>query len=58
MLPPPTILGSNTSSISLTRLAAAAARQGASMASVGLDEGNERAGRVVGIHFFNPVPQM
>ncbi|KAL7424520.1 hypothetical protein Q5752_000204 [Cryptotrichosporon argae] len=40
---PTTVLGSNTSSISLTRLAGAA---GAASA------------RVVGIHFFNPVPQM
>jgi len=37
---PTAILGSNTSSISITRLAAAVARPG----------------RVVGLHFFNPVP--
>lgn len=39
---PQTILASNTSSISITRLAAA----------------TERAERVVGMHFFNPVPLM
>ncbi|ORY31621.1 putative 3-hydroxybutyryl-CoA dehydrogenase [Naematelia encephala] len=57
LLPPPTILGSNTSSISLTRLAAAASREeGQSLTNT--NEGNAQAGRVVGIHFFNPVPQM
>jgi 3-hydroxybutyryl-CoA dehydrogenase len=40
--PPDTILASNTSSISITRLAAA----------------TRRPDRVVGMHFFNPVPVM
>ncbi|MEX0704474.1 MAG: 3-hydroxyacyl-CoA dehydrogenase NAD-binding domain-containing protein, partial [Planctomycetales bacterium] len=40
--PPETVLASNTSSISITRLAAATGR----------------ADRVVGMHFFNPVPIM
>ena len=39
---PDTILASNTSSISITRLAAA----------------TQRPGQVVGLHFFNPVPLM
>ncbi|GAA6003220.1 hypothetical protein JCM10207_001806 [Rhodosporidiobolus poonsookiae] len=43
-LPPHAILASNTSSISLSTLAAAA--------------GEERARQVVGFHFFNPVPVM
>jgi 3-hydroxybutyryl-CoA dehydrogenase len=49
LLPAPAILGSNTSSISLTRIAAAAGQPA--------DEGKSSS-RVVGIHFFNPVPQM
>jgi 3-hydroxybutyryl-CoA dehydrogenase len=40
--PPETILASNTSSIPITRLAAA----------------TRRADRVIGMHFFNPVPVM
>jgi 3-hydroxybutyryl-CoA dehydrogenase len=40
--PPETILASNTSSISITRLAA----------------GTRRADRVIGMHFMNPVPVM
>jgi 3-hydroxybutyryl-CoA dehydrogenase len=40
--PPETIFASNTSSISITRLAAA----------------TERPGKFVGLHFFNPVPVM
>jgi 3-hydroxybutyryl-CoA dehydrogenase len=40
--PPETILASNTSSISITRLAAA----------------TRRADRVIGMHFMNPVPMM
>ncbi len=40
--PPETILASNTSSISITQLAAATARPD----------------RVIGMHFFNPVPMM
>ncbi|WVQ83684.1 hypothetical protein IAT38_005827 [Cryptococcus sp. DSM 104549] len=50
-LPPSTILGSNTSSISLTKLAAAAGSEGG-------DLGKISAERVIGIHYFNPVPQM
>jgi 3-hydroxybutyryl-CoA dehydrogenase len=41
-LPPPAVLASNTSSISITRLAAA----------------TRRPDRVIGMHFFNPVPLM
>jgi 3-hydroxybutyryl-CoA dehydrogenase len=40
--PPETIFASNTSSISITRLAA----------------GTQRPGKFVGLHFFNPVPVM
>ncbi|RXK38075.1 3-hydroxybutyryl-CoA dehydrogenase [Tremella mesenterica] len=46
-LPLESVLGSNTSSISLTKLAAAAGRKDGKSAT-----------RVIGIHFFNPVPQM
>lgn len=46
-LPRDSVLGSNTSSISLTKLAAAAGKGAEGSAS-----------RVIGIHFFNPVPQM
>jgi len=42
MLPAQTIIGSNTSSISITKLAAA----------------TQRPDRVIGMHFFNPVPMM
>ena len=42
LCPPETILASNTSSISITRLAAA----------------TERPARVIGMHFMNPVPVM
>lgn len=42
VLPPAAILASNTSSIPITRLAAA----------------TERPDRVIGMHFFNPVPVM
>ncbi len=42
MLPPETIIASNTSSISITKLAAA----------------TRRADRFIGMHFFNPVPMM
>jgi len=42
LCPPPTLLASNTSSISITRLAALTARPG----------------RVIGMHFMNPVPAM
>lgn len=49
LLPPPAILGSNTSSISLTKVAGAANLPG---------DGGASAARVVGIHFFNPVNMM
>ena len=42
LLGPETILASNTSSISITKLAAA----------------TQRAGKFIGMHFFNPVPMM
>jgi 3-hydroxybutyryl-CoA dehydrogenase len=42
LLPPPTILASNTSSISITELA----------------KRTDRPGKVVGMHFMNPVPLM
>ena len=42
VLPPEAILASNTSSISITRLAAL----------------TQRPGQVIGMHFFNPVPVM
>ena len=42
LLPPEAILASNTSSISITKLAA----------------GTSRPDRVIGMHFFNPVPVM
>jgi 3-hydroxybutyryl-CoA dehydrogenase len=42
MLPPDTLVASNTSSISITKLAAA----------------TKRADRFIGMHFFNPVPMM
>jgi len=42
------ILASNTSSISITELAVAAGKVG----------GESAAGRVIGMHFFNPVPVM
>ncbi|GAA5875563.1 hypothetical protein JCM3774_006104 [Rhodotorula dairenensis] len=47
-LPPHAILASNTSSISLSTLAASAVSQ----------SGENRASQVVGFHFFNPVPVM
>ncbi|KAF8150517.1 3-hydroxyacyl-CoA dehydrogenase [Mycena galopus ATCC 62051] len=54
-LRPDAILASNTSSISITKIAAAAVPAGASAAS---EAGKASAGRVVGLHFFNPVPVM
>ncbi|KAH8827924.1 3-hydroxyacyl-CoA dehydrogenase [Flagelloscypha sp. PMI_526] len=54
-LDPKTILASNTSSISLTKIAAAAIPKNISPSS---DEGKASASRVVGLHFFNPVPVM
>ncbi|KAJ7099382.1 3-hydroxyacyl-CoA dehydrogenase [Mycena belliarum] len=54
-LRPDAILASNTSSISITKIAAAAIPEGVSPAS---EAGKQSAGRVVGLHFFNPVPVM
>nr|GAT51518.1 predicted protein [Mycena chlorophos] len=54
-LRPDAILATNTSSISITKIAASAIPTGLSAAS---DEGKQSAGRVVGLHFFNPVPVM
>ncbi|TFK45030.1 3-hydroxyacyl-CoA dehydrogenase [Crucibulum laeve] len=54
-LKPEAILATNTSSISITKIAAAALPEGVSAAS---EEGKRIAGRVVGLHFFNPVPVM
>ncbi|KIR27777.1 3-hydroxybutyryl-CoA dehydrogenase [Cryptococcus deuterogattii 99/473] len=51
LLSPTSILGSNTSSISLTKLAASAG-------SMGGAQGKSSAERVIGIHYFNPVPVM
>ncbi|BGP13645.1 hypothetical protein JCM10213v2_001577 [Rhodosporidiobolus nylandii] len=48
-LPPHAILASNTSSISLSTLAASAANS---------KTGEDRSRQVVGFHFFNPVPVM
>jgi len=52
---PDTILATNTSSISITKIASSAVPQGESAASA---LGKSSAGRVVGLHFFNPVPVM
>ncbi|WWC91927.1 uncharacterized protein L201_006879 [Kwoniella dendrophila CBS 6074] len=52
LLPESTILGSNTSSISITKLAASA------VSSLSKEEGKRSSERVIGIHYFNPVPQM
>ncbi|CCA76950.1 probable 3-hydroxybutyryl-CoA dehydrogenase [Serendipita indica DSM 11827] len=52
---PDTILATNTSSISITKMAAAAIPKGETAAS---PKGKASAARVVGLHFFNPVPVM
>ncbi|KAL0570715.1 hypothetical protein V5O48_011249 [Marasmius crinis-equi] len=54
-LNPKAILATNTSSISITKIAAAAIPKNVSAAS---EEGKAISGRVVGLHFFNPVPVM
>ncbi|KAJ7286967.1 3-hydroxyacyl-CoA dehydrogenase [Mycena rebaudengoi] len=54
-LRPDAILASNTSSISITKIAASAVASDVSPAS---EQGKASAGRVVGLHFFNPVPVM
>ncbi|KAG8853553.1 hypothetical protein FRB91_004763 [Serendipita sp. 411] len=54
-LRPDAILATNTSSISITKMAAAAIPKGETAAS---EKGKASAGRVVGLHFFNPVPVM
>ncbi|KAJ8516922.1 hypothetical protein ONZ45_g5816 [Pleurotus djamor] len=54
-LRPDAILATNTSSISITKIAASAIPKGVSAAS---EQGKQSAGRVVGLHFFNPVPVM
>ncbi|KDQ56409.1 hypothetical protein JAAARDRAFT_36576 [Jaapia argillacea MUCL 33604] len=52
---PDAILASNTSSISITKIASATIPQGQTAAS---EAGQKSASRVVGLHFFNPVPVM
>ncbi|KAF8331328.1 uncharacterized protein EI90DRAFT_2920466 [Cantharellus anzutake] len=52
---PDAILASNTSSISITKIAASAMGPEVSPTS---EEGLRSSARVVGIHFFNPVPVM
>ncbi|KAJ3509304.1 hypothetical protein NLJ89_g5288 [Agrocybe chaxingu] len=54
-LKPEAILATNTSSISITKIAASALPASVSAAS---EEGKKIASRVVGLHFFNPVPVM
>ncbi|KAI0667099.1 3-hydroxyacyl-CoA dehydrogenase [Trametes maxima] len=54
-LSPKTILATNTSSISITKIAASTVPEGKSASD---PEGQESASRVVGLHFFNPVPVM
>nr|XP_019010540.1 3-hydroxybutyryl-CoA dehydrogenase [Kwoniella pini CBS 10737]OCF49321.1 3-hydroxybutyryl-CoA dehydrogenase [Kwoniella pini CBS 10737] len=53
ILPSTTILGSNTSSISITKLSASA---GSNLS--GDEDRKKSSERVIGIHYFNPVPQM
>ncbi|KAF9075536.1 3-hydroxyacyl-CoA dehydrogenase [Rhodocollybia butyracea] len=52
------VLASNTSSISITKLAGAAVDGLGKNVSRASEEGKSCAGRVVGVHFFNPVPVM
>ena len=52
------VLASNTSSISITKLAGAAVDGLGSSVSRASEEGKSCAGSVVGVHFFNPVPVM
>jgi 3-hydroxybutyryl-CoA dehydrogenase len=52
---PDAILATNTSSISITKIARAVIPEGASATG---EEGKAASGRVVGLHFFNPVPVM
>ncbi|KAF8523248.1 hypothetical protein JB92DRAFT_3087524 [Gautieria morchelliformis] len=54
-LRPDAILASNTSSISITKIASTVIPEGSSAASL---SGKQSASRVVGLHFFNPVPVM
>ncbi|RXW25588.1 hypothetical protein EST38_g219 [Candolleomyces aberdarensis] len=54
-LRPDAILATNTSSISITKIANSAIPEGSSASS---EEGKKSASRVVGLHFFNPVPVM
>ncbi|KAF6761144.1 3-hydroxybutyryl-CoA dehydrogenase [Ephemerocybe angulata] len=54
-LRPDAILATNTSSISITKIAASAIPEGLKASS---EEGKKAAARVVGLHFFNPVPVM
>jgi 3-hydroxybutyryl-CoA dehydrogenase len=54
-LPLTTILATNTSSISVTKIAASAVPQGAAPNSQEAWDGPKR---VLGLHFFNPVPVM
>ncbi|KAA1470528.1 hypothetical protein DENSPDRAFT_928919 [Dentipellis sp. KUC8613] len=54
-LKPSSILATNTSSISITKIAAATIPEGETSAS---ELGKASASRVVGLHFFNPVPVM
>ncbi|KIJ51358.1 hypothetical protein M422DRAFT_26777 [Sphaerobolus stellatus SS14] len=54
-LRPDAILASNTSSISITKIASTVVPEGVTASS---EEGKKSASRVVGLHFFNPVPVM
>ncbi|KAH8103602.1 3-hydroxyacyl-CoA dehydrogenase [Cristinia sonorae] len=52
---PDAILATNTSSISITKIAASTIQEGQTASSA---EGSKSALRVVGLHFFNPVPKL